>query len=45
MKKYSIWKTNGKNDMFCCQIEAKGEISALKKYAKKHIEQRRKMDR
>ena len=34
MKKYSIWKTNGKNDMFCCQIEAKGEISALKKYAK-----------
>lgn len=34
MKKYNIWKINGRNDEFCCQIEAKGEISALKKYAK-----------
>lgn len=34
MKKYNIFKTNGKSDIFCCQIEAKGEIFALKKYAK-----------
>lgn len=32
MKKYNIWKTNGKSDEFCCQIEAKTQVSALRKY-------------
>lgn len=33
MRKYNIWKI-GKSDEYCCQIEANGQISALKKYAK-----------
>ena len=34
MKKYNIWKTNGKSDEFCCQIEAQNQKSALQKYRK-----------
>ena len=34
MKKFNIWKINGKEDLFCCQIEAKNQKSALKKYRK-----------
>lgn len=34
MKKYDIWKTNGKTDEFCCQIEAKNQKIALQKYRK-----------
>lgn len=33
MKKFNIWKTNGR-DTLCCQIEAKDQKSALKKYRK-----------
>ena len=34
MKKYNIWKTNGKSDELCCQIEAQNQKSALRKYRK-----------
>ena len=34
MKKYNIWKTNGKSDELCCQVEAKNQKSALQKYRK-----------
>ena len=34
MKKYNIWKTNGKSDELCCQIEAQNQKSALQKYRK-----------
>lgn len=34
MKKYNIWKTNGKSDEFCCQVKVKNIISALRKYRK-----------
>ena len=34
MKKYNIWKTNGRSDEFCCQIEARGIVEALRKYSK-----------
>lgn len=31
---FNIWKINEKSDVFCCQIEAKSEKSALLKYRK-----------
>ena len=34
MKKFNIWKTNGKSDELCCQIEAQNQKSALQKYRK-----------
>ena len=34
MKKFNIWKTNGKSDVFCCQIDARDNIYALRKYRK-----------
>lgn len=32
MKKFNIWKINGRSDTLCCQIEAKSEHSALRKF-------------
>lgn len=34
MKKFNIYKTNGKSGKFCCQLEARDNISALRKYRK-----------
>lgn len=34
MKKFNIWKTNGRSDEFCCQIDARDNVSALRKYRK-----------
>ena len=34
MKKFNIWKINGNSDEFCCLIEARDKISALKKYSR-----------
>ena len=32
MKKFNIWKTNGRCDELCCKINARDGISALRKY-------------
>lgn len=34
VKKFNIWKTNGRSDEFCCQIDARDNVSALRKYRK-----------
>lgn len=34
MKTFNIWKTNGRGDILCRQVEAKTQRSALRKYQK-----------